>query len=90
MNAPAKRQTYNGWPNRAAWNVALWLGNDYGLYKSSNEVVRPARTLAEAVGALKDFCAEVWPNGKTPDGDRLTDVTRAGWYDIARGIREQS
>ncbi len=24
--------TYNGWTNYQTWNVALWLGNDQGLY----------------------------------------------------------
>ena len=26
---------YNGWKNRATWNVVLWLGNDYPLYNAA-------------------------------------------------------
>lgn len=28
-------ETYNGWSNYETWNVALWIGNDYGFYSAA-------------------------------------------------------
>ena len=56
--------TYNGWKNWATWNVALWLGNDEGLYKIARRCVRYA-DLADRLEEMGTF--------RTPDGASYND-----------------
>lgn len=59
--------TYNGHHCRNCWNVALWIGNDEGLYRLAIEHKRTARNLSRAARAmLADLPA------RTPDGARYT------------------
>ncbi len=59
--------TYNGWANYETWNVALWIGNDEGLYDWAREYRHQGyQAFAEA---LKE-CAESY---ETPDGVAWTD-----------------
>ena len=57
------QKTYNGHPSWAHWNVALWFGNDEGLYR----LARECRTGRE----LFDRCQELGFT-KTADGATLT------------------
>lgn len=97
---------YNGWSNRATWNVNLWLANDEAIYHEINRLERRHTFEDEAkvevgdvsfgaipvTGGLDDFaeaieafCREIWPNGLTPDGDKLADADfdeiAAAWVD---------
>jgi len=79
---------YNGWKNRMTWNIALWFGNDEGLYHSVLEH-RGRFTSAKA----KDFVLEMLPNG-TPDMKNLspgklhTAYGEVSWKEISDAFNE--
>jgi len=56
--------TYNGWANWETWNVALWIGNDEGLY----DAAKTCRNYQELVQLLRDCGSK-----QTPDGCRWDD-----------------
>lgn len=78
------KEKYNGWFNRATWNVALWLGNDEGLYNAARQLARGIKGRITA-RAAEEICRELFPSGKTPDGDSLIDCH---WPEIARDLAE--
>ena len=61
-------QTYNGWANYETWNVALWLGNDEGMYNL-------ARTYAKYGYKSLSRLLVVLFGHNTPDGVRWDDDT---------------
>lgn len=65
---------YNGWSNRATWNVSLWLNNDESTYKELCRIQRHADDEEELAERIEAFCRLSWPNGKTPDGDKLSEA----------------
>ena len=59
---PCKR--YNGHRSWNAWNVALWIGNDEGLY----HMAKHALSTGNASRAARYFIETVGEGAKTPDG----------------------
>jgi hypothetical protein len=79
--------TYNGWKNRATWNIALWLNNDEPMYRSMVALAKDAAKHNVVVGPLaaKHFCQDTFGRA-TPDGDRLS--AKVDWKAIADLINE--
>ena len=56
--------TYQGWTNRATWNVALHINNERPLYE-----------LAKGCSTYTEFRSHLFPGSTTPDGVSYTDPT---------------
>lgn len=70
--------SHNGHRSRNAWNVALWIANDEGLYRLALECIRRSRTLDDAADRLLATlveCAKPGEPPKTPDGCPYTKTT---------------
>ena len=65
-------QGYNGWTNWETWNVALWIGNDPGLYELASDVARDGGTYGHLVSMILECSKE------TPDGCKWDDVNING------------
>ena len=68
---------YNGWANRATWNVALWIGNDEPLYRAAVEFMRSYKGRAPYGAFIKQMGLE---HDRTPDGTK--------WYSNVLNYKE--
>jgi hypothetical protein len=80
-----KAEKYNGWANYETWNVALWFGNDYGMYQAVKE--HGAKFTA---ASAEEFTKELLPNG-TPDFESRGGAkcyAKVNWKEIAADFNE--
>lgn len=70
------RVPYNGHESWNAWNVALWVGNDEGLYRTARECLTRPRTdgkpVSDNLATLRFFEATGLHDQRTPDGARYS------------------
>ena len=90
--------SYNGWKNWETWNVALWLGNDEGLYSASKSLARALKDGKKISGVdAESIVRGLMPNG-TPDFRSEHHGKRQGaalyravhWPSIAADLNEMA
>ncbi len=59
---------YNGHPSRRLWNLALWFGNNEGLYNFARSAIRRSKNRDEAAKRIY----EALEGSTTPDGYKYT------------------
>lgn len=74
---------YNGWKNRATWNVALWIGNDEGIYRNMVDSFGK-QEWDQSPQSVKRWADMIFGDS-TPDGDSLKEVD---WEAIAELVKE--
>lgn len=63
MSRQRRRNGYNGWTNWETWNVALWVGNDEGLYRANCEDRKSLPRRRWTARTAEDWMREVLPQG---------------------------
>lgn len=82
---------HNGWSNRETWSVNLWLSNDEGLYRATQDAVHQALRRAtdqdtareELATALADLYDEMIPADLPGPIRDLLRVEQIEWDEIA-------
>lgn len=62
--------SYNGHPSRNYWNVALWIANDEGLYRTALDCIKFTRNRKAAAQRFLEYIGG--EGSKTPNGSPYT------------------
>lgn len=79
-NERMKNETYNGYTNRATWNLMLWISNDESAYHHFRDLYyRIGGDDPDDRQNMIERESREWYGSTTPDGDLLDDVD---WEEI--------
>jgi len=88
---PATKEdtTYNGWTNYETWNVALYIQNEYPIYRDAYRYVKQCRRLDEKVEytIFADVVARLY-GPETPDGVSWTDISQLDTSELDEMLEE--
>ena len=100
----ATDEAYQGWRNRETWAVALWLGNDQGLYEMAREAMSDfmeAGYSQERAERAKDFVTSLldpdayefeFGSEQPPEIRRIAadvgSLWRVDWEEVAEHLAE--
>lgn len=76
---------YNGWTNKATWNIVLWIRNDESNYKMMIDSFTKQEWDSSPSGVKR--WADMIFGDETPDGDLLSDVD---WKSVSDSIKEDT
>jgi hypothetical protein len=87
-------ERYNGWANRATWCVALWLGNEEGLYHDATAIARrKTKHAVERDDAMREYVEELCGEPLTSGfvGDLLgIALAQVDWREVVESFREKA
>ncbi len=85
-NTRMNNTTYNGYSNRATWNLILWISNDECAYTFFQDLYyRIGGDVIEDRTDAVERTSREWFGSTTPDGDRLDDVN---WIEATESLDE--
>ena len=75
---------YNGWKNKATWNVALEIGNNEGMYRAACQFMRKYNGRAPYAAFIRSHGME---DDRTTDGFKFAS-TRVCYRELNEMMKE--